>query len=134
MSTACQQLIIDHHAWLSKVCCSSKLPCIFGDILEMCCGNVDMVNGTFSEKRMRIESATLNDHQWCNAHHDFCKVPTGAHIDLSGLPCPDNSKANRRRKFQEGPSGVIYAVWASMHKQQRTPLIIIENVPESKLL
>lgn len=133
INSGCQQLIIDHHAWLSKMCCSSQLPCIFGDILDLCNDDVDMKSGTFSEKRRRIESATLKDRQWCNCHHNFCRVPTDAHLDLSGLPCPDNSKANRKRKFEEGPSGVIYIVWAKRHKILRTPLIIIENVPESEL-
>ena len=56
---------------------------------------------------------------------------TRVDLDFSGLPCPDNSRCNPRRLFEEGFSGPVYAVWAQKHRRLRTPLLILENVPDT---
>ena len=67
-------------------------------------------------------------------HSEACPVGSAVHLDFSGLPCPDNSRANRKRKFQEGDSGIVYITWAKRHCQKQTPLLILENVLVARLI
>ena len=133
IDAACRQLIIDHHAWMNSFSDSGTLPCIFGDILKLIPESAQLTTGSFSEKRQRVEGVHLKGEQFCHAHNKYCNAlqPTEADVDLSGLPCPDNSRANRKRKFQEGPTGPVYIAWAKRHKQLQTKLIIIENVRDT---
>ncbi|CAE7028680.1 unnamed protein product [Symbiodinium natans] len=129
---ACRQLVIDHHKWMeqSGIPTSRRLPCIFGDILDQLPASVDREAGDFAAKRRRVRAAGLLETQHCWVHNDACRLDVPVQIDVSGLPCPDNSRANLKRKFQEGGSGIVYATWAQRHIQKRTPLLLIENVPD----
>ena len=133
ISPSCRQLIIDHHAWMNNFSDNGTLPCIFGDILKLIPEYVDLTTGSFSEKRQRVEGVDLQCDQFCHAHNKYCNALQSkeADIDLSGLPCPDNSRANKKRKFQEGPTAPVYIAWAKRHKKLQTRLIIIENVRET---
>ena len=129
---ACRQLIIDHHKWLASFTedfQSRCLPCVFGDVMQQVDGTVDMSSGNFECKRRRVSKSVLKRLQYCNTHARPCSVQTPVMLDVSGLPCPDNSRANRGRLFEEGPSGQVYIAWAAQHKQKQTPLLILENVP-----
>ena len=104
-NAACQQLIIDHHRWMGTFAGDSPAPCIFHDVLDQvpkCC---DLTQGSFSEKKRKISKVTLNSSQHCLTHNAECNLEAEVDIDFSGLPCPDYSKANKKRKFEEGPSG-----------------------------
>ena len=90
-------------------------------------------SGAFADKRRRLDGVTLNERQHCMTHNRDCPLNQFVHIDFSGLPCPDNSRANAKRKFEQGPSGILYLIWAKQHRQKETPLLIVENVPVSKL-
>ncbi|CAE7944053.1 unnamed protein product [Symbiodinium sp. KB8] len=131
IDSECRQIIIDNHRWLRSFCTSDKLPCIFGNILEQlpetAAAAVSM-EPDFTSKRRRVEGVTLCSHQRCFVHSEACPVGSAVHLDFSGLPCPDNSRANRKRKFQEGDSGIVYITWAKRHCQKQTPLLILENV------
>ncbi|CAE6970572.1 unnamed protein product [Symbiodinium sp. CCMP2592] len=131
---ACRQLIVDHHKWLSSFTghCS-RLPCVFGDIMEQLDGTVDMSRGSFECKRRRVTAAALQRYQYCTTHAQPCCVDTPVMLDVSGLPCPDNSRANHGRLFEEGPSGKIYITWAAQHKRKQTPLLILENVRDMNM-
>ena len=62
------------------------------------------------------------------------KVPD-ADFDVSGLPCLDNSKAKKHRMYYEGPTGVLFIIWALRYR--RTPSLklgILENTPDSWLV
>ena len=131
LDPACRQLIIDHHRWIHSFLPSvGRLPCIFGDILDQVPCGQDTTSGSFGQKRRRLDQINLESQQFCRTHNMRCSLQQTVHIDMSGLPCPDNSRANPKRKFEQGPSGVIYITWAKFHKNQRTPLLILENVPE----
>ena len=134
MDRACQQLIIDHHRWVSTFDSGKDLPCIFGDILKMLPDDINYT-GDFEGKRRRVEASCLVPKQWCETHNRYCDVikpGMSIDIDISGLPCPDNSKANRSRKYEEGPSAPIYMAWAKRHRLAQTPLILLENVPDAQ--
>ena len=107
-----------------------KLPCIFSDILQQVPANVDVASGDFASKKQRINQCCLAPNQQCMTHNKACSLNVPVDIDMSGLPCPDNSRANNKRKFEEGASGPIYITWAKHHRSNRTPLLILENVPE----
>ncbi|CAE7205294.1 unnamed protein product, partial [Symbiodinium sp. CCMP2456] len=95
--------------------------------MEQVHGSVDMSSGSFECKRRRVSAAALQQWQHCTTHARQCRVDTPVMLDVSGLPCPDNSRAKRGRLFQEGPSGKVYIAWAAQHKLKQTPLLILEN-------
>ena len=98
-----------------------------------CIARESIHDGNFSSKRRKIEGVTLQPAQFCFTHNCMCDAHHPVDIDVSGLPCPDNSKANRRRLFEEGASGPVYITWAQKHRRNRTPLMILENVPDPRL-
>ena len=64
----------------------------------------------------------------CLTHACSCRVP---HVDLdvSGLPCVDNSRINVKRMYEEGGTGPLFAVWARRLRAYGIPMAILENVP-----
>ena len=80
-----------------------------------------------------IDKAKLFDGQYCFQHGRVCSI-FGPHAkkpdyDISGLPCPDFSKAGKRQG-SEGKTSSVFACHAKMHIQLQTPLLVIENVQE----
>ncbi|CAE7241358.1 unnamed protein product [Symbiodinium necroappetens] len=131
MDHACQQLIIDNHKWMhSSLPSMGLLPCIFGNILDQLVGGGHGHTGDFVQKSESVEVQGLTSKQQCSTHGRECSLQEPVQIDVSGLPCPDNSRANRKRKYEEGPSGLVYITWAQRHKMNQTPLLLIENVPD----
>ncbi|CAE7721069.1 unnamed protein product, partial [Symbiodinium necroappetens] len=110
----CRQLVIDHHKWIATFLPETgSLPCIFPDVLQQLPPEpLFFLPGTFNEKRSRVEGCTLAPRQACCTHASFCPSNLRTDVDVSGLPCPDNSKANHKRKFEQGDSGLIYITWA----------------------
>ena len=88
----------------------------------------------FRAKWRCVQHAALLSRQACVVHNAECRADRRVHVDFSGLPCPDYSKANRKRKYQEGPSALVYLTWAKRHCDNRTPLLIVENVPAALLI
>lgn len=135
LDAGCRQLIVDHHRWINAATgFELPPPCIHGNILEQVRSDCYDPNASFSEKLAQINASRLQKRRFCFTHNRFCALLTEdklVDIDVSGLPCPDNSRANWKRLYQEGPSGPIYIVWAKKHKLARTPLLILENVPEA---
>lgn len=132
MNGPCQQLIVEHHKWVNgSTPQPHPLPCVFGDVLACVPESVDFVTGTFSVKRRRLSNEQLKKEQYCVIHDRECPLDTAVDFDFSGLPCPDNSKANHKRRFEEGPTGTVFITYAKMHLDAKTPLLCIENVPES---
>ena len=131
---ACQQLIIDHHRWIGSftrdVSCRA-LPCILSDILSQVGTRTGRVgeNENFVSKRRRLSQGEMQWFQPCSVHGVLCSTQTQVQIEVSGLPCPDNSRANVKRQFEEGRSGAVYIAWSRVHIAKRTPLLILENVP-----
>ncbi|CAL1164716.1 unnamed protein product, partial [Cladocopium goreaui] len=87
----------------------------------------------FNTRRKCIDNAPLNTSQFCTTHGGYCPLLREVDVDMSGLPCEDNSRANFKRKFlQGGKFGSCYLVWAKQHRHMRTPLLILENTPDIK--
>ena len=106
LSPACQQLIIDHHKWASSFSSSTQLPCIYGDVLKQIPSHCDLsALSSFAEKKRKLDATDLNQHQYCWTHNTECSLEKEVILDFSGLPCPDYSRANAKRKREEGPSG-----------------------------
>ena len=104
---ACQQLIIDHHKWMGTFSPGNPLPCIFSNILHQIPESCDLSDTTFPEKKQRIFNGQLQRKHFCWTHHAQCVDDQESEVDFSGLPCPDHSKANRKRKREEGPTGPV---------------------------
>lgn len=127
-------MIIDNHKWMNTFSpVQTPLPCMFGDILSQFPADTDLTSGDFATKKRRLQQKHLSASQYCFTHNQECSIHQAVDIDASGLPCPDNSRANHKRKYEEGSSGVVYITWAKKHRQNQTPLLILENVPESRL-
>ena len=133
-NAGCRQLIVDHHKWIDQLLgCETRLPCVFGDVLQQM--NTDPIKpGDCFQTKLKIASSLeLQTHQICHSHGaQPCPIDQYVDLDISGLPCPDNSKANMNRKFEEGESGLVYIVWAKKHRRLETPLLILENTPDPR--
>ncbi|CAE7725718.1 unnamed protein product [Symbiodinium sp. CCMP2592] len=87
-----------------------------------CCQSVT----GFQENAKAVYASPLVACGKCLAHAGTCKVP---HVDLdvSGLPCVDNSRINIKRAFEEGGTGPLFAVWARRLRVYGIPMAILEN-------
>ena len=105
-------------------------PHVFSDVLaQVPPGSYDP-NASLEDRTRDICEADLCQRQFCHTHGTLCPTLTPVDIDVSGLPCQDNSPCNGKRKFQFGPRFNVYVVWAKKHRRLRTPLLVLENVPE----
>ena len=109
---------------------SLPAPCLFGDI-EHCLpvGAYDK-NSCFMEKLRDISSSQLMRRQWCYQHGSYCNLfGPGAvtQFEIAGLPCWDMSLAGKRLA-EEGQTCSVFMCHAKIHKERRTPLLLLENV------
>ena len=109
---------------------SADEPHVFGDIMEQL-PHGSVTDGTFHSKLRSVNNSHFQGLQFCFTHGHSCCTLEHVDLDISGLPCQDNSKANKKRKFEEGKFVPAYMVWAKKHKLLGTPLIILENTPDS---
>ena len=132
MNKQCQQLIVDNHTWINQFTeYQQPSPCVFENLLHQVPGYIDLDSGTFEAKRRRLNNVDLQQRQFCVTHSQLCSLHEPVDMDVSGLPCPDNSRANQKRKFEEGDSGIVYITWSKKHVQNKTPLLVLENVLET---
>lgn len=107
------------------------LPHVFGDLKLQVSGPINETS-SFLLRQVQISRAPLVDKQYCFTHGADCLSTVPVDFDVSGLPCQDNSKANINRQFfQHGKHGSVYLAWAKRHSYLRTPLLILENTPDS---
>lgn len=107
-------------------------PHVFGDMMEQSCATVDP-SWSFKEKARAVNTSAMNTSQFCFTHGGHCPILKPADVNLSGLPCPDFSKANKNRKFLDGKHSQVFCVWCRHHREVQTPLAILENTPEFQL-
>ena len=91
-----------------------------------------MEQACFSERKQAIFRSNMVAAQSCQTHGDLCEVPF-VDLDVSGLPCTDHSRMNGKRKFLEGPTSPLIAVWALRLKRHSIPVAILENTPAPRL-
>ena len=81
-----------------------------------------------------IEAAKLKLKQHCFTHNRKCAIcgPEAREVDMdvSGLPCPDFSKAGKGRG-KEGPTAPVFGCHAKYHAACQTPMLLVENVEDS---
>ena len=130
----CRQLIIDHMQWCNNTTeMSHPMPCVFGDMTEVLPPDT-FTEGNFMKKVYRANKMPMMTHQHCYTHNKLCPLGVRGEVDsdydLSGLPCPDMSPAGLRLG-PEGPTSKVFISRAKLHIARQTPLLIIENVPET---
>ncbi|CAK9079372.1 Uncharacterized protein SCF082_LOCUS37876 [Durusdinium trenchii] len=70
--------------------------------------------------------------QWCFTCCKECPLfgPRAmTDIEVAGLPCTDASMCGLRR-FENGPTAQVFLAHCKIHLERRTPMMIIENVPD----
>ena len=107
-------------------------PCVFGDVLHQLAYVPTFKGKRFAEKMAMVDKEAMGRTQYCYTHAQQCPIMRSVDIDMSGLPCPDNSRANLKRKYEEGDTSSVYAVWAKKHRILQTPVLVIENVVEPR--
>lgn len=65
---------------------------------------------------------------WCKRHHQYCNLQS-TDIDISGFPCTDYSPAGKQAGVA-GPTFPVLLALISWHRQRKTKLVFLENVPE----
>jgi len=82
----------------------------------------------FAKRVMDVETAGLKSTQFCHTHGGECPINKPVDVDMSGLPCEDNSTAGKRM-YLHGRFGSCYLVWAKFHREMATPVLVLENTP-----
>ena len=128
----CRQVIVDHHRWLNTWSAKTfTVPHVHGDLVEHIPPEARPHRGTFRERVEQVNAAPLLDRQYCYTHRCYCTSLKETDLEMSGLPCEENSRANTRRRFFEGRFSNLYAIWAKRHRKLGTKLIILENTEET---
>ena len=130
-------MIVDHVQWYNIATgCAHVHPCIHGDLTQVVPqGSFDQ-KADFETRAAQIDHADLCADQWCFAHGQNCPIfRKGCGVaepdyDISGLPCPDHSRAGNRA-YEQGATSSVFACHAKMHVHYQTPLLCIENVWDS---
>lgn len=127
---------MDQRRWINSWAPKTwLLPCVHGDFtLQVPSENLPS-EGTFFDRVDAISSSPLVENQYCFTHGRDCPTRSqfaGSDLDFSGLPCEENSRANTKRKFLSGRFANLYAIWGKRHKTMKTPLLILENTPETR--
>lgn len=131
----CRQLITVHMQWCNNTTeMSHPMPCVFGDLTEVLPPDTFNTEENFMKNLYRANKMPMMTHQHCYTHNKLCPLGLRGEVasdyDLSGLPCPDMSPAGLR-KGCEGPTGPVFISHAKLHIARQTPLLVIENVPET---
>ena len=129
----CRQLIVDHLQWCQQVVEKSyPTPCIFGDLLGCLPPGSFNPMDPFHKKLIQIDRAPFLPKQHCYSCNRLCPlfgVASSSDLEVAGLPCTDASNAGQRR-FENGPSGAVFIAHAKQHIEQKTPIIVLENVQD----
>ena len=133
----CQSLLAENLRWCSHVVAGhdARDCCIFGDMMEILpYGTLRHEHVGYSQKLSAVQSLGSNvpnvNTSWCAGHQTYCSLNKGAQavFSVAGLPCPDMSRAGKKQK-RAGPTSVVYMSHGHYHKQNRTPLLLVECTP-----
>ena len=122
MDSACRQTILDNHSWMQEwVDRRSLEPHVFGDILEQVPKESIPESLDFFARRDVVQKLPLKKNQFCYSHGKNCQLPKAGEVDIdvSGMPCQENSRINLNRLFMEGKTGSVYLVWAKSHRRKK---------------
>ena len=79
----------------------------------------------YSRKLELVNAAQCANFGHCTRHQRACCTTQLAQFDVSGLPCPDMSKAGKRQR-RAGPTSDVYLAHGRFTTIRRTPLLLIE--------
>ena len=93
----------------------------------------------FATQAQSIDRAMMSTSQhWCDTWWALYTVETSGLLMFLGVPCEEeDSRANCKRKgiwaieFAVWEGETQYLVWSKYHRTMRTPMVILENTPES---
>ena len=125
---------MDNHRWVQEWTDHKYLqPHVFDDVkAQIPPGTLDE-SASFQKRKAQCEKCNFRKTAFCHVHNKECSLEDPADLNVSGLPCQDNSRANLNRLFLvDGKHGSVYLVWARKHRLARTPLLILENTPETR--
>ena len=107
------------------------LPCIFSDVEGCIPAGTYQADMSFAWKLYFVSSSPFQRYQMCRTHNCMCSQfpAVSADLDVSGLPCPDFSRAGARH-YEQGITNTVFMCHAKRHIELQTPLIIIENVED----
>ena len=80
-----------------------------------------------------ISSADFRRTQFCYSCSKECDIfqpKMESQLEVAGLPCTDQSRAGKQA-FEEGVTAPVFIAHAKLHINRRTPLVVLENVPDS---
>ena len=131
-SPQARQAILDNTKWVNEWVGSLRpAPHVFSDVKGMVPEGSFNPDDDFATQAQSIDRAMMSTSQHCVTHGGHCTLLKPVDFDVSGLPCEENSRANCKRKYLQGRFGSLYLVWSKYHRTMRTPLVILENTPES---
>ena len=128
ISPHCRQLIQESLQWSAAVTgngCEASA-CIFGDMLKLIPDLDPQL--PYSKKLALAQASPVGAWAQCFNHSRPCQVSSTADFDVSGLPCPDMSRAGLRKK-RAGPTAACYIAHGRHCTVRRTPLLLIECTP-----
>ena len=104
--------------------------CLFEDIVDLIPNGTLGSDWTYSEKLQATLQVPTAERGFCVAHDCQCAVNKIAVFDVSGLPCPDMSRAGKRRK-RAGVTNTVYLAHGRYMTVNRMPLQLTECTPET---
>jgi len=124
-------VIKDAMNWCEDVT-GHKGACLFEDILDLLPNGTLDPDWTYSEKLQATTGVTTARFGSCVTHDSHCFVNKTAVFDVSGLPCPDMSRAGKRRK-RAGVTNSVYLAHGRYVTLNRMPLQLTECTPDSRI-
>ena len=98
------------------------------DHFNIRCPANEISQWTLWQKISRILSTPALPVMWCDRHQNYCVFKT-CDVDISGFPCVDYSPSGSQLGILGATFPVLLAL-LSWHRQRRTRVVLLENVPE----
>ena len=122
---------MDNHLWVKGLLGNAvACPCVFDNVEGCVQPGTYNPEDNFRWKLYDVSNARLKTKQKCYTHGRMCRTigsSVASDLETGGLPCWDQSRAGLRQ-YSEGRTNTVFMCHAKRHKEQRTPLIILENV------
>lgn len=91
---------MDNHRWVQEWTDHKYLqPHVFDDVkAQIPPGTLDE-SASFQKRKAQCEKCNFRKTAFCHVHNKECSLEDPADLNVSGLPCQDNSRANLNRLF-----------------------------------
>ena len=129
MDPQCQQLISDNHGWVtSTIGFPHRRPCVHANLLDILPDQTFDSTWSFIQKLHAINDANFRSELPCLTCGQSCDLfdREDPDIDVSGLPCWDNSPSGKKR-YEEGATNAVFICHAKLHVEKGTKIVIVET-------